>query len=226
MNAEVAAYYDRLAPDYDSDRFGNSYGRFLDREERAVIAAMLPRAAGRVLDLGCGTGRLTNFATDGCDISREGIRIAALRHPACGFAVVDGTTLPYPSQAFDAALCFHVLMHLDQAAIAVLLTEVARVLKPGGVFVVDAASELRQRPGRRRDGGWHGATSLSRRSFAKLGRDAGFSLTDVRGIALTPIHRIPAAWRRALVPADLMMAAVVPSLSSYLVARFVRDERG
>jgi hypothetical protein len=30
----IVDYYDGLAKSYDSDRFGNSYGRFIDRQER------------------------------------------------------------------------------------------------------------------------------------------------------------------------------------------------
>ena len=37
MNPEIIASYDRLAPLYDQDRFGNSYGRFVDARERALI---------------------------------------------------------------------------------------------------------------------------------------------------------------------------------------------
>jgi hypothetical protein len=34
MDRAIIDYYDALAPRYDADRFGNSYGRFLDAQER------------------------------------------------------------------------------------------------------------------------------------------------------------------------------------------------
>lgn len=222
MNSSIADYYDRLAPDYDRDRFSNSYGQFLDRQERAVIARMLPEDAVDILDLGCGTGRLSNFASNGCDASAQSIRLAAERHPGKSFVVGDATALPFASASFDAVICFHVLMHLDRATIGRLLGEVARVLRPGGVFVVDIPSGMRRRIVRRPASGWHGDTSLTRREFAALGAEAGLALGRVRGIAMTPIHRIPSGLRRAVDPADRLLCAMLPDLASYMVARFVR----
>ena len=34
---EVVEYYDSIASTYDDSRFGNSYGRFIDAEERKVL---------------------------------------------------------------------------------------------------------------------------------------------------------------------------------------------
>ncbi|WP_375397650.1 class I SAM-dependent methyltransferase [uncultured Sphingomonas sp.] len=222
MNTDVAAYYDRLAPEYDADRFGGSYGKFIDAQERRLIAAMLPRGATRILDIGCGTGRLTDFASHGCDISAQSVRLASLRHPGKSFAVADATALPYPDASFDAAQCFHLLMHLDRATVATLLVEAARVLAPGGTFVVDVASGRRRRLVRRPANGWHGATSLTRAELAALGAQAGLRLDRISGVAMTPIHRVPSAWRAALVPVDRMVCAALPDFASYLVAAFVK----
>jgi ubiquinone/menaquinone biosynthesis C-methylase UbiE len=63
IDRAMIQYYDRLARTYDAERFGNSYGKFIDAQERATLARLLPLEAGSVLDLGCGTGRLTGFAT-------------------------------------------------------------------------------------------------------------------------------------------------------------------
>ena len=38
----IKKYYDDLAPQYDQDRFGNSYGRYIDLQEKAVIEKHLP----------------------------------------------------------------------------------------------------------------------------------------------------------------------------------------
>jgi hypothetical protein len=38
-------YYEALAPTYDDDRFGNSYGRYVDGMERGVCA---PGSAGAI----------------------------------------------------------------------------------------------------------------------------------------------------------------------------------
>lgn len=68
---KVVEYYDHLAKDYDRDRFGNSYGRFIDAEERAVLSRWKVKDSGRVLEVACGTGRSLDFAAAGCDASSK-----------------------------------------------------------------------------------------------------------------------------------------------------------
>jgi hypothetical protein len=40
IDRAMIQYYDRLAPTYDAGRFGNSYGKFLDAQERATLACL------------------------------------------------------------------------------------------------------------------------------------------------------------------------------------------
>lgn len=70
MNTHITTYYNQLAQKYDSDRFGNAYGRFLHAQERALLTRWLASVkAGAILDLGCGTGRFLDLATHGLDAS-------------------------------------------------------------------------------------------------------------------------------------------------------------
>ena len=39
---EVVAYYDDIADTYDESRFGNSYGEFIDAEERMILDQVFP----------------------------------------------------------------------------------------------------------------------------------------------------------------------------------------
>ena len=226
VDRTIAEYYDRLAPTYDQDRFGGTYGTFIDRSERGILRAMLPTGAGDVLDVGCGTGRLTDFATQGCDASGESVRLAAKRHPDKAFQVANATALPYPDASCDAAICFHVLMHLERDVIARLFGEVARVLRPGGTFVVDVASARRRRSVRRPNSGWHGDTSLTRGEIAALAGGAGLALAGVAGVAMVPIHRVPSRLRGLALPADRLLCRIAPDLSSYLVARLIKAPAG
>ena len=41
MNLEIKKYYDTLAQSYDSDRFENSYGKFIDTQERLYLKECL-----------------------------------------------------------------------------------------------------------------------------------------------------------------------------------------
>ena len=221
----IVAYYDALAPNYDADRFASSYGRYIDRQEQRLLKAWLPAGYGPVLDLCCGTGRLSHFATHGCDASPASIAIARARHPAKTFDLADLACLPYPDATFAALFCFHVGMHLGAAKIEALFFEAARVLRPGGLFLFDIASAVRRRLVRRAEGGWHGSTSLSKSDLAVIGARAGLALTGTHGIAMAPVHRLPGFMRTLVLPLDNLSCAAAPQLASYLVARFGKQAR-
>jgi ubiquinone/menaquinone biosynthesis C-methylase UbiE len=82
--------------------------------------------------LGARAGRLTCVELDG-DLAR------ALSRGATGTNVqlvqADGVDLPFPDETFSAALCFTMLHHIPAAVQQDrLLAEVARVIRPGGIF--------------------------------------------------------------------------------------------
>ena len=70
--SEVKEYYNSIANNYDKNRFGNSYGKFIDAEERKILAKwLIGMNKETILDYGCGTGRLSEFANSGIDISEN-----------------------------------------------------------------------------------------------------------------------------------------------------------
>jgi len=122
----------------------------------------LPVLTGtRLLDLGCGAGR------HAFEAARRGARVAALDtdrgelkqvsaiaaamdeagelptgssiYPASG----DATAMPFGDDAFDVVIAAEVLEHIpaDQSA----MTEIARVLRPGGVAAVTVPAWLPER---------------------------------------------------------------------------------
>lgn len=223
MDAAIISYYDKLAPSYDLERFGNSYGRFIEVQERAILARFLPEGVKLVLDLGCGTGRLSDRASHGCDASLASLGVAAARHVSKVFVAADLAALPYRTAAFDAAYCFHVYMHLAPDVIRASFFEAARVLRPGGVFVADVASARRRAIVGYRPKGWHGGTSLRRSEFKAMAAQAGFRMVDCVGVMLAPIHRAPAALRSSLAAIDCWAAARSPEFASYMVGLFRRE---
>lgn len=224
IDRTIVQYYDRLAPTYDAERFGHSYGQFIDAQERAILARLLPRGATRILDLGCGTGRLSGFATHGCDASIESLKVARRKSDRT-FVAADAAALPFAAGSFDAAFSFHLLMHLERATIASLFIEAGRVLAPGGTFIADIPSAFRRRLHARRAAGWHGATSLTAAELSALAAPAGLRLRLTLGVALTPVHRVPHRLRAGLARLDLRLAALAPACASYLVGSFVKEAR-
>jgi SAM-dependent methyltransferase len=107
---------------------------------RATLADLARRAPQpSLLDLGTGSGLIPRCATDlyslraGVDISP---RILALNREVFDIAAaadVDG--LPFPDNSFGVITCFAALHHLP--TFEGLVTEVARILAPGGLFYSD-----------------------------------------------------------------------------------------
>ncbi|MEQ1756054.1 MAG: methyltransferase domain-containing protein [Micropepsaceae bacterium] len=215
MKQEIIDYYDDLASSYDESRFGGTYGRFIDGQERKLLAGMLP--TGEILELACGTGRLSSFATVACDASRKSLDIATGRCTTARFACCDAEKLPFRSGHFSAVFAFHFLMHLESEAISRVLAEAARVLKPGGVFVVDVLSPGRKRGHNSRQP-WHAATALSLSDLQALAGAAGLRIERHAGILVLPIQRFPSALRLQLCQLDMWLGGVVPFLASYHVA--------
>ena len=90
------------------------------------------RVRGRILDVACGTGYGTAMlGAVGLDLSLEALRYAR-RHPA-PYVAADAAVLPF-GRVFDAVVSFETIEHVADAGRFV--SECARVLKPGGVFLV------------------------------------------------------------------------------------------
>ncbi|MHB8633192.1 MAG: class I SAM-dependent methyltransferase [Thermoplasmatota archaeon] len=90
-----------------------------------------------VLDLMTGNGRHLRPGHVGLDWSLTLVREAARAHPASHVVCGDARHLPLPTHGFDAVLFCAGLASIPAAADRVAaLTEVARVLRPGGVTQV------------------------------------------------------------------------------------------
>jgi len=94
----------------------------------------------RVLDLGCGTGELAplfrNHDYLGLDLSRRYISYARSRFGGMRFGVSDAAQLPLRRDSCDRVLIFGVLHHMDDQLARRVVLEVARVLRPGGLFLL------------------------------------------------------------------------------------------
>lgn len=116
---------------------------------RKFITPMLDKAlAGvsspRALDCGSGTGvnlaELTRRADAfGFDLTPLGLRYARER---AGYRVARAsiTNIPFKSDTFDLATSFDVLVCLDEKGETQALSELRRVIKPGGALVLNLAA--------------------------------------------------------------------------------------
>jgi len=109
----------------------------------AAVLGMLPFAAGRTLDFGCGVGRLFDDITVqskeclGVDLCAEAVAIAKARHGSPSFFHLKGDFIPFPDGFFDCAVACTVLQHIvSPAQFTLWCLEINRVLAPGGCAVV------------------------------------------------------------------------------------------
>jgi SAM-dependent methyltransferase len=145
------------------------------------LPAKLP-ADARVLDFGCGSGRLLRhllrlrpaWRITGTDIDAEAIAWCRSAYPGADF-MVNGSDPPIDLAAgsLDLIVGFSVFTHLDAGPQAAWLSELARLLRPGGwavlsVLGADDAARLpsADRARLRRDG-----FVFHRRSVGGLGMD-------------------------------------------------------
>jgi len=117
--------------------------RFTHPLDISRLAGHLTRDA-RILDYGCGQGRLCGELIShgyahvtGVDSSPEMIRTARERNPAASFLVNDGEALPVATAHLDAILLFAVLTCIPtDDAQRRLVAEFKRTLRPGGLLLV------------------------------------------------------------------------------------------
>lgn len=115
------------------------------RAARSIGGALAPGLGerARVLDFGCGLGRVLRhfehrgWRLYGCDVEPASV---SWSRRAFGWASFERTgetpPLPYPADFFDAVYAVSVFTHFDAGDQARWAAELARVLRPGGAAVV------------------------------------------------------------------------------------------
>jgi tRNA (cmo5U34)-methyltransferase len=117
-----------------------------ERLQAEVAAATAGLAVGRFLDLGAGTGATTlsvlahhpDASVVALDESEQMLAAArsALGETAAAVTVVGGLVDPLPEGPFDLVVSALAVHHLDGPGKADLFRRVARILAPGGRFVL------------------------------------------------------------------------------------------
>jgi ubiquinone/menaquinone biosynthesis C-methylase UbiE len=108
----------------------------VDRHLRRVQKYLRPRAADRILDVGCSRGWITQAvqrvapATTGIDLNPEAVANGVTH----GLRVMDAQQLAFPDASFDKVYSFHCIEHIPNLGAA--LAEMDRVLKPGGTMLL------------------------------------------------------------------------------------------
>jgi SAM-dependent methyltransferase len=125
-----------------------------DPEYEEQILPLIDRhlvGSRRILDIGCGEGqaarRLTALGSEviGLDPTRAQLQLARERAGGPAYAHAIAEALPCRSRSFDAVVMCLVIEHIEEHEAAI--REVARVLEPGGRFLLLLNHPLLQAPG-------------------------------------------------------------------------------
>lgn len=130
-------YFDRVMDEwYQQTKHPYAENRSWLRKYKALQQwiASFDLENGRLLEVGCGTGLLQDVVSQyvGVDIATT-----SAIHMHKPFCVCSATVLPFPDNSFDGAFSIWVLEHIEQPEH--MLSEIRRVLKPGGSVFICAA---------------------------------------------------------------------------------------
>jgi tellurite methyltransferase len=125
----------------------NRFASFAAPNSTLVEWAKTLPAGGFVLDVGCGMGRhcvylgALGFRVAGMDVSPTGVQRSIQACASKGIAldgrVCDMAALPWSDNTFEAAFSTSTIHHHLRADIVRALDELWRVLKPGGLLLLD-----------------------------------------------------------------------------------------
>ena len=209
-----------------------------------ALRALLPPSGGRLIEVGAGFGRLAGEYSHYDEVvllDSSPVHVAAALDtlggdPRYRVLLGDAAALPFADGQFDAAVCVRVLHHFGDPA--PVIAELGRVVRPGGVLVLEYANKRNLKSIARRVLGrqpWSpfepGAVQYkpfhydhSPVSVRRALRRAGFEVERVRAASL---FRIPGLTRR-LPPRGLArleallsepLGSITPGPSVFVLAR-------
>jgi ubiquinone/menaquinone biosynthesis C-methylase UbiE len=132
-NKLAQAYQDKFM---DLNLYNDTYDLFCS----------LAKPGAKILELGCGPGNITRYllaqrpdlAITGTDVAPAMVALAKANNPSARFAVLDCRVLHTLNGSYDGIVCGFCMPYLSRADCAKLITDVARLLHPGGLFYCSA----------------------------------------------------------------------------------------
>jgi SAM-dependent methyltransferase len=143
-----------LSSQYNKESANNFLKRKNIRKLSLLIYRDLPLLLNKylpsekALDFGCGPGISTRFLAGlgfeviGVDINQNMVKEALSEPDGIPFAWIEHGKMPFKSESFDLVLSIMVLLEMpDLKTMQEAVNEIARIIKPGGIFLTVVGSE-------------------------------------------------------------------------------------
>jgi ubiquinone/menaquinone biosynthesis C-methylase UbiE len=219
---------DRNAAEAYDRWFEEGWGKYaFGIEAKALLSAAGTLDGWRVIDVGSGTGRFTaELARQGARpvaVDRDPSMLAVARRRTRGpLVLADACALPFADASFDVAFAVTLCEFVDD--VGAVFAEMARVVRPGGRFVVGSLNpgspwgffnraRFQRRP-------WSTARFLTRQQLVKLGSEYG---TASLSSTLYATENLP--FIQVLGPALERAGRLAPALGAFQVLVVQRPTR-
>lgn len=201
------AYTESDAVDYEVQRFSQPCGRLIHAFElnRLLWGMKRAPASAKVLEVGCGTGRLLvellrrGYDVTGLDASpsmlREMRRKLELERLICSLHLAEAADTGLASNSFDFVYAIRLLNQTADAHYALATVgEMMRLARAGGYVLAEFVNDYRPRWGQARRPHRPNPTRLRPWQVAEMGRRAGGEVVAHRGcflLSMQAYHRSP-----------------------------------
>lgn len=225
-----------LGPELYSGWRGSDLGTITEALEDRLLFELIGNVAGcSILDVGCGEGEMA------VALQRRGARVTAVdpsgsmlaaaqaraRAESCPLGLVraTGERLPFAAASFDVVLAKTVLCFVPDAA--PMVHEMARVLRPGGRFVIGELNRWSSWAAQRRLRAWLGSAVWRRGRFRTAGelralaQGAGLEVEAVQGAVYYP--RLTRA-ARLMAPYDACFAHYTTLGAAFIAMAAVKPD--
>ena len=215
-----------------------------DACDRIALRALLPSGGARLIEVGAGFGRLADeyagyervVLLDSSEVHVAAASETLGGDPTFEIYLGDALALPFPDAAFDVAVCVRVLHHFNDPR--PLIAELGRIVRPGGVLVLEFANKrnlksIARRLLRRQSWSPFASGSVAYKPYhydhapvdvRRALRIAGFTIERMRAVSL---FRVPGLSRRVSptflaqveTPLQEPLGSITPGPSVFLLAR-------
>lgn len=232
--ARETAYSEAQAAAYDDKRFTSPAGRRIHALERDILLEALGHVdrGARILEVGCGTGRLllearsAGYNVGGLDASPH--MLEKLNQKIAGrggefeMVVGEAARTGRPDRSYDFVYAIRLLNQTESPAYALnVVSEMLRVTRPGGYVLAEFVNGRRPRWGDNK----RSTTRLAPEEVIERGRASGGEYIYSRGaffLSMQAYNAVPGWLAPAVAACDRLLSRLMPRLCSRCYVLFRR----